>query len=289
MTTIPRHPLKLEHFRLLNCRGSIKEKAMSRKLFVSALLLVLLLPSCKIEQLDNPIIVPLVDQEFNLALWEVLSPSGSTLDVQMRTVLNEPCINTTILSDYQKSGNQLELVIFEILPPEDCQPGVAPAFGSETLEDATSGVNNIQVELQGVVVNSGKLTITDTRYTVEMDTEDGIGWEQYELLKIPTGALWGYVTFQEPEQVDFANDFFTQLTERTAPLYAEDGYYGYFELSDEGNQLEVKDQPEAPFQQRFLLQFYGEEMEIDELVTNFRSNAPDGVEVKVLDFEGNVW
>ena len=265
---------------------------MSRKLLTGILWLMVLLASCKIDSLEDPIIVPLVDQEFNLDLWEKLGPDGSKLEIQFRTLLNEPCLNTSILSSYQKAADKLELTIYEILPPEQCQLGLAPAYGSEIMIGIEHGVNELKVELQGVVVNSGTITVTDSVYRVNMISEDGIGWERNELRRVPAGALWGYLTFEDQQDADYVDDFKEQLNQLADPFTSlVEGYYGHFEVFDFDNTLlfKIKDIPEAVFKRPFLLQFNGQTSEISDLVDNFRAGAPEGVEVKVLDYKGNEW
>lgn len=263
---------------------------MSQKLGVISLAVLLLgLGSCKIENLDDPIIIPLVEQEFTLDLWENLSPTGSTWEIRLETVADEPCENSTILTDYQKIGQNLNLTIFDILAPENCNPVSEPATGSEELLEVIEGDYNLSVELQDIVINNGRLLVTEDLLQVNMDTEDGIGWLHTELRRVPTGALWGYVAYESGDQQQEADSFIHSVQAIAAPLSVVNGYYGHFTVTNGGTAVTVNSRPEGMASKSFLFEYDNDTLDITQLVEEFRTNAPAGMTVEVFNYKGKIW
>ena len=78
---------------------------------------------CNLSSLEDTVVVPDVDDEFYLDLWEVLSPEGRFLEFRLRTIANEPCLNTSINYTFQQTNRELSISINEILREEGCEEG----------------------------------------------------------------------------------------------------------------------------------------------------------------------
>lgn len=257
---------------------------------VVLLLLVMGVSSCKVESLDDPIIVPVVDQEFALELWQNLESSRmSPLEVRMYTLEDYECLNTVILSNYLRVGRNLELTLFDILDPEVCDPGLAPAVGLEELDNIDEDLYRLDIELQDVVSNLGWLTVTEDAYVIEMETENGISWLQNELRRIPENALWGFVTHTDLSSRQQAEALISDLFDLSSASDLEDGYYGYYLLSDNGTKVEVPSMSTQTQAETFLFKYEGALTEIDQRVEDFLANAPEGVELHFWDGKGNQW
>ena len=245
--------------------------------------------SCKVELLDEPIIISLIDKEFSLELLENLQEGSNSLEVHFETISDENCLNTTILSSFQQDGLNQKLTIFEILEPETCDPGMAPAKGVESIGDLNNDISYpIQVELQDIVINTGSLTVSDVYYKIEMNEENGISWRHTTLFKIPQDVLWGYITYLDNEQLLLANDFVSSVEGVTLVAEASDGYYGHFEILN-NNITVVKTAPEEVESRLFIRKLDGPADNITDIVKAFRANAPSGIELHIYDGNGNEW
>jgi hypothetical protein len=253
-------------------------------------LIMIGLTGCKVDSIDEPIILPFVDQEFSFDLWENLNTSsGSPLEIRMYTIEEGNCLNATILSSYEYNQQELKLTLFEILEPETCDPGQAPAEGVEAINDINFGLYNLNIELQGIVTNRGELTSTSSSYKVNMDEENGIQWLHYQLLRVPNAALWGYLTYTGDEGQAKAEDFIAELEAIGSELNVQDGYYGHFEWSAATNQVKIYDMPDEGNVRPFLLRYQGDRTVLDQLVNDLRNNASDGLELVLRDQQGNEW
>jgi len=249
---------------------------------------ILYFTGCNVDSIDEPIIIPFVEQEFIFDLWENLNTNaGPSLEIRMYTIEEGECLNTSILSSYTRDELELQLTLFEILNPENCDPGTAPAAGQEAISDIEFGLYDLKVDLQGLVTYKGQLNSTSLSYTVNMDEENGIQWLHDELFKVPNGALWGYLTYTEATSLSEAETFLTDLEGISETSNANDGYYGHFELSEDGSILKIDGMPEEGNQLPFLYRYQGEKMTLDEMVSELRENAPAGLELVLRDQEGN--
>lgn len=245
---------------------------------------------CKLDSIDDPIILSFIEQEFSFDLWENLNTtSGSPLEIRMYTIDEGECLNATILSSYLRDQLELKLTLFEILEPETCDPGQAPATGVEAINDIEFGLYELKIELQGIVTNTGQLSSTSLSYSINMDEENGIQWLHDELFRVPNASLWGYLTYTESTGQAKAEAFLADLEAISDESSAQDGYYGHFGLSDTGNQLKIHDMPEEGNHIPFLYRYQGEKATLDQMVEELRENAPEGLKLVLRDQEGNEW
>lgn len=253
------------------------------------ILITTLFTRCQIDNLEDPIIVPVVEQEFVLDLWQPLSEvGGNQLVLHMYTIENEPCLNTEILSGQDRVGRTAKLFLYDILEPEVCDPGEAPATGTELLTELTPDLYRLEIDLQSVIINKGWLTVNEAAFQIEMDEENGIQWRNYELRRVPADALWGYITYRNEEEKIAAQQLMDQLTEESNPHALADGYYGHFTLRNVGAEVEPLDAPTGE-QLSFLVRSQADRQAIENLVTDFRAAAESEVEVRIMDGQGHVW
>lgn len=261
-----------------------------RVVFV-CLSLALAFSGCKLDNLNDPIIVPLIDKEFSLDLWQTLGANTpSNLELRMYTIENEDCLNTKILSNYNRTGRNISLTLYDILDPEVCDPGPAPATGVQSVTDASPDVYTLTIELQDVVSNGGTLTITDEAYQVVMDEENGISWLHTELRKIPENALWGYLVYTNPEEESRIASFVDEINNLGSDLPLTTGYYGYFSVTDTGEITELKDAPVTNDLATITVKYTGEAAQIDQKVSDFLGTpGNETIELVLLDSDGNEW
>ncbi|MEZ4986028.1 MAG: hypothetical protein R2795_13495 [Saprospiraceae bacterium] len=258
--------------------------------------LLLLLPpiawfsaSCNLEKLNDPIIIPVLDQEFTFDLWENLAATNGTgLEIQISTTELEDCLNSQILTEQTRTDQALNLRVYDILDPEVCDPGQAPAQGGEMMHDLAPGTYHLNVDIQDVVVNSGNLIITPNYFRVEMDTQEGIRWVHEELRRVPANTLWGYITYETIDERTQALGIKNELAAMSGELPLVDGYYGYFEVLNNDTQLVVKDMP--PFNVLpFKFRYTGGDEELSSWLENARASATGAIHIILMDAAGREW
>lgn len=254
------------------------------------LFLSLAVSTCKLDDLTDPIIIPVLDDEFTLDLWENLGQdSVSGLVVNIQSTTEQPCLNTGISSRYERAGSAVSLTLFDIVPPEVCNPGIAPALGVESLSDLNTGIFTLKIAIKDIVTSTGKLIVTPNYCQVQMDQEVGIKWQHYELRRVPAATVWGYFTYTTAAQRSYGTAWLgSTLSANSQPANLTDGYYGYFEVANSGSSLIVADMP-ASGVIPFAFSFSGSASDIDTWVAQFRAGATGTQRLSLRDAAGRVW
>lgn len=265
--------------------------SQNRRVVFALFTLALAFSGCKLENLNDPIIVPLVDKEFSLDLWQILGGNTvSNLELQMYTIEDENCLNTKILSNYNRTGRNISLTLYDILDPEVCDPGPAPASGAQLVTDANPDVYTLTIELQDVVSNAGTLTVTEEGYEVVMQEENGITWLHTELKRIPRNAFWGYLVHNNAEEASRIAELVEALNSLGTALDLSKGYYGYFSISNIGDITEFKDAPTTNNLVTVMMNYTGESTQIDQLINDFlETPGNEAIQLVLLDSNGNEW
>ena len=253
--------------------------------------LVFFLTTCSVDDLKDPIIVPLIDQEFHLDLWQTLGESTlSNLEVRMTTIEDEECLNTRILSTYERTGRVTAITLYDILDPETCDPGSAPARGEERLTDLEPETYGIKIELRDVVSNDGTLHVTEDGYFIEMTESTGFTWLNKTIYRVPDNLLWGYVAFANAAEEARVADFVADLRAQGVPAELTEGYYGYFTVSNGGNTVKIADAPSADSAKIIFLDYTGGNALIDQKIAAFLSETGnENIELRLLNSRGDEW
>jgi hypothetical protein len=230
--------------------------------------------ACQLESLNDPIVVADIDDEFYIDLWETLGTSPR-FEIHIETIKDEECLNVVIDASPLKRPQTVNIRIDNIIQPADCIEGLAPAMAQLDLGSMPIGFYNFSIDLKNTIFNNGQLTITDERYSLEMETEDGIILVRSDLYRIPDQTLWGYVNF-DLGQNDLAEAFTQELAAFADPFNFKRGYYGHFTINNDANDVTVTSQPIdftlLPFAQRYDR---ADEVAITQLVESYRSQGLD--------------
>lgn len=242
---------------------------------------------CKLESIQDPIIVTNIEKAFYINLWEELYPNNRNLRIDIQSLKNQPCVNYTIAYDWAASDKKFELSINDIVEPIDCILGLGPATAKIDVGDLESRIFNMSIGLEQTVINNGQLIVDGESYTIQMETEEGIIIPEKILRKVPPQSAWGFVAFQNTADQITAGELLSTLKSQGEPILLKEGKYGYFSFLD--NKLLVNGAPVAGQASSFLISFNGDEKELKQVVDNFRSQHNGSVTVKVFTAKGSVF
>ena len=245
------------------------------------------LVGCKLESLQDPIIVTNVEKEFYINLWEELYPNARNLRIDLQSIKNQDCLNYTIDYKWEANSNQFDLEINDITPPADCLPGIGPANAKIGVGDIDNQIIKMRIGLGDAVINEGQLVVNSEAYTLQMDTEEGIIIPEKVLRRVPNNSVWGFVAYQDSADQMTASDLVIQLSSFGDPIALKEGKYGYFSFLD--NKLLVSGAPETGQVSGFIMAYDGDEKAIQEVVENFRTQHTGSVSLKVLTSTGSIY
>lgn len=245
------------------------------------------LVGCKLESLQDPIIVTNIEKAYYINLWEELYPNSRNLRIDVQSIKNQDCLNYTVDYKWNASSSKFDLSINDIVAPADCQPGIGPANTQIGVGDLESQIFKMNIGLEETVINEGQLVVSGESYTLQMDTEEGIIIPEKVLRRVPPKSVWGFVAFQNNQDQTVAADLLTQLNALGSSIDLKEGKYGYFSFLD--NKLLVSGAPENGQVSSFIIQYDDDEKAIEEMVDNFRNSHNGSVTLKVLTSSGQVF
>ncbi len=257
-------------------------KQMYKSLF---LILAVGLSACKMESLEDPIIVADIDREFIIDMIEILDISENLLTLRIETIRNENCLNATIEHTVQQSGNQVEISLKKISNPVNCQSGQGPAKTTAKLDQLTLGNYNFSIDLLETITNEGVLVNGASSWRLNLKTENGIQILHNELLKIPEYSIWGWVSYSGSTQ-QVAARVLDDISQLSSGRTFEPGYYGHFSLN--ADQISIRETPDNQYFLPILTHIRPENIPLlQEMLHNYRSTyQADQLSIKLTNWQG---
>jgi hypothetical protein len=240
--------------------------------------------ACNISSLNDPVLIPEVEDEFYLDMWENLTPEGRYLEWRLRTIDNASCEEAYLDYTYDRGGRAIDLAINAIINPVDCTPGEQPL---EVGIDAGRLVNDtydLSFSLRESVTNSGQLDVTEQLYEINFEDPSGFVLLRNKLYRIPDQVIWGYVHANTPELKAAAAAFNNDLSQITDPVVLENGYYGHFTILNRNISLNNDFTPIGAT--IFYYQLNGDDDRLSNLIEENRSNYSEGLTIKVYNTLG---
>lgn len=256
------------------------------------ILLIGFIQGCQLASVGDPIVVSDIEEEFYLDLKERLGPDQRSLILEVRTIEPKPCKNYLIRHRVERSGSFLSVSLNDIVEPEDCAPGEAPAQSDVLLGVLNPDYYQLSVDLKQAVINQGQLRVRTGSYHVEMDTEDGIVWLHNELIRIPEQTLWGYLSHSGSAAAEQATTtFLEELRAIVAPKTLNTGYYGHFTISGDTRQLTIHDLPEEAaknLRETFVFQYQDQIDAVRALAKRYRKEYDEVIQLQIFTDRGEV-
>lgn len=238
--------------------------------------------SCRKNLGDKETIIA-VDKEFEIIPWETLNDLGGSLQLRIATIQNQECGGTRINYATSSINNQLSVSLKSLAYPLTCNGFAEPAHDTVDLSNIKKGDYPFQVNLKGVVINDGTLHVEDGRYFLEMKTENGISMPKKELLRVPQGAIWGFISNDNGQDARYAQ-MIDSLKTITTPLSIPAGDYGYFSYTGTDIGIAAKFTTQRPNIRRFIFKQTGTKEQLNGMLKYFRTVA--GMDFLVFTSDG---
>lgn len=253
------------------------------------LLALLVLAGCDFSSLKDPVVITEVEDEFYVDLWETLAPTFEerNLMIKIESIKTEKCLNYRI--DYQlyKDGNRLRIALNNIIKPLDCVPGETTVKTDVDMGYLPSSFYSFNLDLKNTVFNDGQLIVRSDSYTLDMYSKNGFSLKRTELLRVPEGAIWGYVTFQQATDETLADQWLDDLKKiGQNPVNYRSGYYGYFTINNLDRKIIINEQPTNNNLKTFLYHYADDESKLKNLLNRYRQDYGNRLIIKLYNSKG---
>jgi hypothetical protein len=247
------------------------------------LLLLAAATGCKKNSIEEPIIIPEVEKEFFVEMQEKLGPSPRSLQMNLRTIKAQECLDAGIQYDVSVTPALIQLDLADILLPPGCIPGAAPARETAVIGVVPIGNYNMEINLRNTVNNKGMLSVTADAYTLSMVTEEGLVISNKRLNRISDFTIWGYVSYNSAAGADIAQNFYQELALLSAPSTFAAGHYGHFAIPGGAAQPIIADSPPAAALRSFVFRFIRNPDDLRNLVHRYRQDHGQHIHIKLLN------
>jgi hypothetical protein len=237
--------------------------------WVSLCSLLLLLQACNTGKTDDLVLDTEVEKEYQLDLWEALVNGTRSLHIRASTLKNQECLNYSIESSISRKNNNIEINLIKLLAPLNCDAGSGPAKATLDLGALPNGTYQVTVKLGKVIPSTGRLLVSTSSFFLSLPSAIGFRLGNNTLLRIPEQTLWGYLSYEAGQQ-SLVNQFLNEFNAISQDAELAKGYYGYFNLAENGN-IEYGNQisSDRPLQP-LLRRFQGNEAELERLIKTYR-------------------
>ncbi len=226
-----------------------------------------------------------VEKEFNVQMWEKLDVYGGSLQFVVSTIKNQPCGNTRIEMNSNQIDSKLTITIKSLIKPVICNNFSEPAVDTLTFGNIKTGSYNLNINLKDVVLNSGTLTVKDNAYKLYLTKQDGISLITPELLRVPSGTIWGYISYDTGQDAKLVK-FFDNLNKIASPITIPAGNYGYFTISSTKVDIKANFDTKKQNIRQIFHNLTKSSLELENLVNEYRSQ---GLDIKLLTYDGKVF
>ncbi len=243
-------------------------------------ILLLIGTSCSKDEPDTQFNV---NTDFVIDMKEDLSLTGGTLLFKVKTINDQECLDTGIDFNFNRSATKVTLSFLDLITPEECITGSAPATASISTGDLATIDYRFKIDLRGEVESDGILNVLGDRYIVSFVEASGFEFPEKTLLRIPRNTIWGYVNHSESNE-EMAVDFISDLGTNASATTLEEGYYGWFKGAG-AEVTEMDNLPTERFNSLFVFEYEGTDDVLENLIADFRSENED-MEVALFDWAG---
>lgn len=214
------------------------------KIFFFSSVLCLCLTACSVLEEPDELTIINISADYVIELSQSLQLGPNLLMINVRSTDSKNCTNSYIDMSTNVAGDQIQLILGEIIHPAPCDElsGYVEAQSSFELSPRQYSIN---ISLKNVVQNHGIIDVLLDRYQLNLETENGILIKEPVVKIIPDGYAWGQIEVANQDHQSTLNDVLATVQEANIPHNLDDGNYGYFIIRDGQIELSQEDKQDA--------------------------------------------
>ncbi len=249
---------------------------MKITLLLSPLLCALLsLFACRTLSVDATEITVTAAPEFTLDLFEQRDALDGhpTFGLWVESKATYDCSGYDIDFVSSVQGMDITIQLTDVQRPASCDGATSTARKFIPIGQLTEGAYRLTIALgvDGLLKTTGTLSVDQQQYTFVFSEPQGIDFQNTNLLRLPEGSLWGYVSRPDELDITLANAFLTDLKNATEEHNLSPGYYGYFTIGGTGLASLHKSVDIAGLREVFIRRLTNQTDVMRNLLQNYRS------------------
>ena len=210
-----------------------------------------------------------VPKDFNAKMWQVLTDDGGDFAIVLSTIKTQNCNNTAINAFPNIYGSHVILTIKDLTASSNCLGNGDVARDTIDGSHLTNGIYDFQLNLKDAVFNKGILTVSDNKFTLAMDTQNGIIVDATDLTRVPNNIIWGLVNYDNGSDAQ-ADQFLSDLKSDAHNITLDNGEYGHFQINNNIINLSAETQTSRPNTKKFFFKLDNSIKNLSDLVQKYR-------------------
>lgn len=241
-----------------------------------------ILPACRVDSDDNPVIIVTTPPEFSVDLYERRDPVDGTplFGLWVESMVDYDCAGYGIDATVAVENNRIRVTLLGVLPPSPCTGDAAPAKQFLPIGKLPDGVYEFSLSLRDAILNEGTLTIANGRYVLVLPDQSGIDFQNLVLEHLPDGIIWGYAGVPDELSEPVADEFIFDLKTITGEPGLAPGFYSYFTVSGTGNATFHKSIAPAGVSEQFLRRLTTSPDALESLLQGYRGAAQQPLQIR---------
>ncbi len=226
-----------------------------------------------------------VPKDFNAKMWQSLNDNGGDFALVLSTTKTQSCNNTVVNAYPNIYGNNVIVTIKDLTAPTNCTGTGDIARDTADVSQLANGNYNFQLNLKDAVFNKGLLSVTDTKYTLSMETQNGIIVDATDLMRVPNNIVWGLVNYDNGSDTQ-VDQFLSDLKSVAHIISLENGEYGHFQINSNTISLPAEGQTLRPNTKKFFLKLDNSINNLSNVVQKYRQQYGTKMNLTVNTWNG---
>lgn len=262
---------------------------MSKLSSVCLCLILFLSIGCTSDNSDTqPDIIPTIEDEFNVQLWEHLTPNGSAFSLLVETIDDQDCLNSVIMNEVSIQPSNLVVNLNGIEHPENCMEGAAPAIADVSFANLANGNYDLEINILSLIKNNGFIEVSPGAIKIELISHDGLHISNNEIFRVPNNTYWGYIALDKVNLAAVSSSFLEEIEILQDDHSFVDGNYGHFKISGDNNTVDFDVTTAFPDHDKFVFKYSGDLDELTKVIDDFREDTAiqNDIEIRVMTYQG---
>lgn len=194
-----------------------------KKFFLHTLLLfvAILLISCSKENGSYSVLN--LEGEFIINVNQSLTEEGPWVSLDISTVHTQECGSSEIIYEIRQEESGVNLVLEDISVEDDCATEEGIVTQKIALPNQQKDID-IAISLRDVIKNKGTIQVDDDKFTLNLNTTNGIILARYIVNRIPEDLVFGTINIEDATTIDQVTVGLDSLSDQSLDI----GHYGIF-------------------------------------------------------------
>lgn len=201
------------------------------KMILFSAVFCLYLSGCSVLEEPDELTIVNISADYVIELSQSLQLGPNLLMINVQSTETKNCKNSYIDLSTNATGNQIQLILGEIIHSNPCD-NIDGFIEAQSSFEVSPRQYSINISLKNVVQNFGVIDVSLDRYQLNLESENGIYIKDPMVKIIPDGYVWGQIKLDEVDHQSTLESVILEAQQKNSSHNLDDGNYSYFIIED---------------------------------------------------------